>query len=432
MYEKKETKENYMIETLAVKNFKSLDEIYFDLTNEDESLKNLAIIYGENGSGKTNLIEVLNTLTMIVKGIGLLPLRYKEVHTQTNNNAVQIELTFRADEDRFRYFVSFNQFGLLREKLSEVKGIKEIPYYSNRKGNITVYPTKEGSEEYIQDEANLYREETIEKKNPNLDVALLSYIYPDFLADRIPKPWKANRYKQYPKLSKIIDFFQNRLAVDSYVFPRTLTDRETILFTAFGPNKEEDEEEVKKKVHKMEKFMNGFLPNINPDIQEVFYERTSISDDNYGESVSYEIRYKRRIGSKTIITDYFDESEGINALAGLCKSLISAMEGKLVFLDNFDQLISPLLMKQILENFASYIKGQLLIISGNTSLMDTSIDRGSFYTFDIDSDRNKEIYSLDSFDKRTYEGLSLRQAYEAGMFGGTWSIPPINFSELID
>ena len=42
---------------LKLKNFKSFGEVELDLKKTEQSIKKLAVIYGENGAGKTNLVE---------------------------------------------------------------------------------------------------------------------------------------------------------------------------------------------------------------------------------------------------------------------------------------------------------------------------------------------------------------------------------------
>ena len=50
-----------MITNIEIKNFKSLREISFDLSNYGEG-KNLALIYGENGAGKSHIISAIYML----------------------------------------------------------------------------------------------------------------------------------------------------------------------------------------------------------------------------------------------------------------------------------------------------------------------------------------------------------------------------------
>ncbi len=48
-----------MFTKIRMKNFYSFNDVTFDLSDGTNSYKSLAIVYGENGSGKTNLMSGL-------------------------------------------------------------------------------------------------------------------------------------------------------------------------------------------------------------------------------------------------------------------------------------------------------------------------------------------------------------------------------------
>ena len=63
-----------MIQYIKLKNYKSYNDITFDFRGKNNAPKKLIIVYGANGSGKSSLIQVFNTLddlfsTMQVKKI---------------------------------------------------------------------------------------------------------------------------------------------------------------------------------------------------------------------------------------------------------------------------------------------------------------------------------------------------------------------------
>ena len=55
----------YTFTYIKAKNFKSLKDIEFNLNKTKVQTNNLIAIYGENGSGKTNLIELFKFLQQL-------------------------------------------------------------------------------------------------------------------------------------------------------------------------------------------------------------------------------------------------------------------------------------------------------------------------------------------------------------------------------
>ena len=51
-----------MFTYVKAKNFKSLKEIEFNLNKTKNKINPLVVVYGENGSGKTNLVELFKLL----------------------------------------------------------------------------------------------------------------------------------------------------------------------------------------------------------------------------------------------------------------------------------------------------------------------------------------------------------------------------------
>lgn len=48
-----------MFTKITLENFRSFDHIVFDLTEKGNVPKHLAVLYGENGAGKSNLMSAL-------------------------------------------------------------------------------------------------------------------------------------------------------------------------------------------------------------------------------------------------------------------------------------------------------------------------------------------------------------------------------------
>lgn len=56
-----------MFTKICLRNFRSFDEIEFDLSEKANKAKPLAVVYGENGAGKSNLMSAFVLLKEIMQ-----------------------------------------------------------------------------------------------------------------------------------------------------------------------------------------------------------------------------------------------------------------------------------------------------------------------------------------------------------------------------
>ena len=89
------------------------------------------------------------------------------------------------------------------------------------------------------------------------------------------------------------------------------------------------------------------------------------------------------------------------------------------------------MVKSLLETVEPYIKGQLIITTHNTLLIN-SMPKESIYIFNADKDANKELISLDEFPDRIQKNNSPQKKYLSGLLGGIPITNDIDFEELIE
>ena len=106
-----------MFTKIHVENYRSLINLDFDLTYKQGKMKPLAIIYGENGVGKSNIATLFYTLCESLK-------------TMSIRNTLQQILDNRSDLDKNvdESFMSFLRKNL-RETESIIKSYKTILKY---------------------------------------------------------------------------------------------------------------------------------------------------------------------------------------------------------------------------------------------------------------------------------------------------------------
>lgn len=78
------------------------------------------------------------------------------------------------------------------------------------------------------------------------------------------------------------------------------------------------------------------------------------------------------------------------------------------------------------------IKGQIIITTHNTMLLESNIDPSYMYTFMVDADANKTLASIISYEDRAHPNLNYRSRYIKGMYGGVPISRDIDFDELLE
>lgn len=71
-----------MFTKIRLKNFYSFEDVTFDLSKGPKDFKHLAIIYGENGSGKTNLMSGLGVFIDLMRTMDVRDMIEKILYEQ--------------------------------------------------------------------------------------------------------------------------------------------------------------------------------------------------------------------------------------------------------------------------------------------------------------------------------------------------------------
>ena len=126
------------------------------------------------------------------------------------------------------------------------------------------------------------------------------------------------------------------------------------------------------------------------------------------------------------------ESTGTLHLLDILPFLLMGVKGRTVVIDELDTGIHDLLVNSILSNVLDSIRGQLIITTHNTMLLETKIDPSCIYTFYVDKDAKKSLESIMAYEDRAHPNLNYRNRYLKGMYGGVPMVQDIDFDELWD
>lgn len=126
-------------------------------------------------------------------------------------------------------------------------------------------------------------------------------------------------------------------------------------------------------------------------------------------------KISKYILNKTRCIPYNEESGGTKRIIGNFNNIVAAIQGKVVIIDEFDNGIHDMLIKNIIISMKDKITGQLIITTHNTLLLET-LPPKELYVITISCERNKEINCI--ADYKIQRNNNARNLYLKGMFGG--------------
>ena len=439
-----------MFTYIKLKNYKSLIELEVDLTKKENTPKKLISIYGENGIGKSNFVDSFYTLKKIVstrtvnEKIRILTEKQKELQTDDFNKALYffgqlgsiikngffsnsidiinecktidskdnmiIEVGFKIKSKSGIYCIETDNTDIISEKLDFTLNKNKVNFFEITK-----------KEKYLNESVfidNEYKKEIlsiIEKYwGKHSLLSLIAYEIEDKKENYVKK-------KIFNGIFEVINFFsslsilsRNKLEVFKDI------EEEKLFYGTISANEE-------KKLINIENVINTFFTALFSDIKQAYYKKKVDRDE-----INYILCFKKNIYNKLIDIEYNRESTGTKNILKILPYLISAAKGKTVIIDEIDNGIHDLLILKILENLSEDLKGQLIITTHNTLLLEEEFIKDSIYIFKVDENANKKLLSLNKFEGRIHPNLSIRKRYLKGLYGGIPFPMDIDFNEIIE
>ena len=448
-----------MFTYIKLKNYKSLIELEADLTKKGNTPKKLIAIYGENGVGKSNFVDSFYTLKKFtnsrVTNKKLETLKNEIILSErnfddsidifnqlsdnvnqfsyylqnellfsnsafiinkckTNNSTTNmiIEVKFKINSKEGIYYIETDNLYIVAEKLKFTLNKNMVNYFEITKDSININESVFIDSEYRKEILTI-----IEKYwGKHSFLALILYELEDKKEDYVKK-------RIFNEIFEVINFFSTlkvRSRDDSDNIREDYNEKK--FFHGFIPIKKEE------KLINIEKTINIFFTSLYSDIKQAYYKKIKKND-----KIEYELYFKKNIYNTLIDVRYEQESTGTKNILKILPYLIFAAKGKTVIIDEIDNGIHDLLMLKILENLSEDLKGQLIITTHNTLLLEEDfINKDSIYIFKVDENANKELLSLNKFEGRVHPNLSIRKRYLKGLYGGIPFPMDIDFNELIE
>lgn len=386
-----------------------------------------ALIYGANGSGKSNFVKALQFLKEFITVENFLEKEYIDLNNfffqlvKSNRKPMKIEIEFYTKEKYYIYSVEIKRTsGIQIHETLKLSGLgieSADTLIFERKGNV-VKPTSDNT-----------LSQQLLKKNTNSSVIPLNLRYP-ILNDEHVK--------------NVYEFFKNEFEVV------TINSRIPILIGLMSKNKElfNFTNKVLSSLHITNSLKVGEMPlekwlsnKLNKSVIENKLSQNPVSD-SYDLSVFHENRNRFNLtlknGVQTVQEFLFEQigiggikkkmniatqSDGTVRLLTLVPALFDSIKGQVVIIDEVENSMHPELIFSLLKYvFNSTSAGQLICTTHLTKLQNQEdLVRPDELWIVEKQDGNSEMRSLN--DYKINPTMDIRKGYEQGRYGG---IPQIS------
>lgn len=430
-----------MFTYIKLKNYKSFKDVMVDLRDKQGNPKSFICIYGENGSGKSNLASAFHFLKESVSTRMWLD-DMNEFMKKFDENS---EETFKTKDfydfirDRFRDVDTL----IKSSKLIGSKETMKLEYGIKLDEGEGVYSIELNDSEIINEELEF----TLNKRksiyfsinkddliNPKLNKAIFyGAQYKLDLENEIKKYWGKHSFMSillYELKEKNIEYIdkninEKMLSILDFIYRIStkcmIGNTRERGFVGYESNilANIDEGEIDKKYYDelmaIEEFLSEIFTTLYSDIKNVYYE----IDENEKNKYNYKLIFKKMISGELIDVEYNVESTGTLSLLKIIPYLVNCLNKDTVIVDEIDTGIHDILFKNLIDSFKEFINGQFIMTTHNTYIMESVLEPKDVYVIYIDACGNKEIRCLERFGKiRIRNSNNLRLRYIKGIYGG--------------
>lgn len=438
--------ESIMFEYIKLKNFKSFGDIEFNLLDKKGNPKKLILLYGENGIGKSNLASAFFMLsetlrTMDVRDIlqsilsekpdslsdedfaRFFKMRYKDLETLirenkmvASNESMSMEFGFRINEKSGRYLLETNDTQIIHERLEYTLTKNRGVYFDITPEQITISPK-------IFLEKMAYQEIKFACSKYWGKHSLLSILMHE-------SNDKADEYikEQLSDNFDCIMEFLSRISCKVKFGSRQERGIIGLPHEIFGDFDEgtiaKDDEHL---LDKTEEMLNIFFQKIYRDIRKVFYKRTTKEN-----SIYYQLMQTKMIAGQERDIEFSMESTGTQSLLQLLPFMLVVVEGSVAIIDEFDTGVHDLLVQSLVKSLFDNLKGQLIMTTHNTLLMESGIPKECIYVINELDNGNKEIQCITHYDNKIHANTNIRDQYMSGKYKGIPEPTSVNFISLLE
>lgn len=422
-----------MFTNIKLKYFKSFKNVEINLQSKKGEYKPLAIIYGENGSGKTTISQAFLALertmqTMQVKGMlkDLLdekltppedfPLKpdvmlrilksklsvngiesiideYKMINSDEN---MSLEYEFNIGGGSGSYYVEMDSFSVVKERLEYKLNKNRGCYFSIEDDDIYINEKIFESKEFyelIKSQVGMYWGKH----------TLLSILYFE-MGDKSDTYINSNISINLMNLMTAFEKINFRIPRASDGQSLALNAENEILGHLVSGV---IEKKNKDKLDEVENLLNQFFKSMFNDVAKAFYKKSSKKNE-----IRYDLFLRKRIENYEYDIDFQLESNGTQEIIDLLPYLVSAVSGSCVIIDEYGIGVHDLLATKLLASIGHQIKGQLILTTHNTLLMDyAEVNPDALYFIMNDKTFKKSVKCVTEIEERLHPNYNYRKRY---------------------
>ena len=422
-----------MFTNIKLKYFKSFKNVEINLQSKKGEYKPLAIIYGENGSGKTTISQAFLALertmqTMQVKGMlkDLLdekftppedfPLKpdvmlrilksklsvngiesiideYKMINSDEN---MSLEYEFNIGGGSGSYYVEMDSFSVVKERLEYKLNKNRGCYFSIEDDDIYINEKIFESKEFyelIKSQVGMYWGKH----------TLLSILYFE-MGDKSDTYINSNISINLMNLMTAFEKINFRIPRASDGQSLALNAENEILGHLVSGV---IEKKNKDKLDEVENLLNQFFKSMFNDVVKAFYKKSSKKNE-----IRYYLFLRKRIENYEYDIDFQLESNGTQEIIDLLPYLVSAVSGSCVIIDEYGIGVHDLLATKLLASIGHQIKGQLILTTHNTLLMDyAEVNPDALYFIMNDKTFKKSVKCVTEIEERLHPNYNYRKRY---------------------
>lgn len=450
-----------MITALKLENYKSFKKLDLKL-KKGSNIKKIVAIYGENGSGKSNIVSAFQNLILSLKTVNVqaelakiqsqalksekpntsigsdlfleilknskftdttLIDIFRNSYTFEENKPMQIRYDFDIDGRDGYYELIFNK------KDGEIHLNSEKLYFLINKSNGNMFEIKANDDEEPTRKwsPSLFKKKEIRKLTDDATTRLWGQhtflsIFNNIYSQTNSKYIKDNISSNFLDVVRNFNLmaYKSDTSQNANVFSKLL--HEMVSGRIF------DNEREMKKIDSTSKAINKYFVPLYSDIIELYYKTKKVSD----ERLEYELFERKRIGGKELEVPFRLESHGTRQLMDLFPLFLNAVHGETVVIDEIDQGIHDLLIDRLIENIKDDIKGQLIFTTHDTQVM-KELDTSSLYVIQIDTNGNKKVVNLSKNSKNNIAAHNnVQKKYLEGYFAGIPYSDDVDFYDILN
>jgi len=404
---------------LKLKNFKSFSDVELNLKKTEKSIKKLVVIYGENGAGKTNIVEAFKFLQESLVSLSFSRMLDREILSKP-----EVMDNLENDKNFVRAIQQFKKRLGINIKMEDMQTIGkkedteiEVGFSLNgAEGYYYLRFSDEIKEERLHYLVGKYRKDhfhLVKGENNKIKQTLNEKIFTDSkykseLETEIKKYWGRNTFLSIiikEMQEKNARFIQENIAknlldvIDMMIQMNVSVDKASSNMIRSTGRKiknskknalliqiEKGEINAKDidKLKICEEILKKFFTQAYSEIKDVQY---STKEEN--GKIKYLLYFYKVINNEIVKINYTKESLGTRRILQKLIPIIRAVLGEFAIIDEIDNGVHDLLIQSVIESVEDKITGQLIITTHNTLLLET-LNKSDIYL--IATDYNGFLY----------------------------------------